>query len=61
MEGASIEKALGRIEAALARVENAASREPMADQELAARHERLRTAVAQSLRQLDTLLAGQVP
>ena len=59
MEGASIEKALERIEAALTRVEHAASREPMADHELAARHERLRTAVTQSLQQLDTLLAGQ--
>jgi hypothetical protein len=61
MEGASIEKALGRIEAALTRVENAASREPRADHELAARHERLRVAVTQSLEQLDGLLAGQVP
>jgi hypothetical protein len=61
MEGASIENALGRIEAALTRIENAASRRPHADPELADRHERLRTAVGQSLRQLDALLGGQRP
>jgi uncharacterized membrane protein YccC len=61
MEGASIEKALGRIEAALTRIENAAARVPKADHELAARHERLRAAVTQSLQQLDALLAGPDP
>jgi hypothetical protein len=64
MEGASIEKALGRIEAAVARIENAAVRTPDADLasgDLAARHERLREAVAGSLRQLDRLLAGREP
>ncbi|MCW1431133.1 hypothetical protein [Novosphingobium sp. JCM 18896] len=59
MEGASIEKALGRIEAALTRIERAASTAPKADQELAARHERLREAVTLSLHQLDSLLTGQ--
>ena len=55
-----MEKALGRIEAALTRIENAASRAPKTDEDLAARHERLRTAVTQSLQQLDSLL-GQRP
>jgi hypothetical protein len=59
MEGASIEKALGRIEAALTRIENAASRVPVADHELVARHARLHAAVTKSLQQLDTLLAGK--
>jgi hypothetical protein len=58
MEGASIDKALGRIEAALTRIENAASRTEMQDQDLAERHDRLRAAVTQSLQQLDTLLSG---
>jgi hypothetical protein len=60
MEGASIEKALDRIEAALTRIENAASRAAKPDDELAARHERLRGAVMQSLQQLDGVL-GQRP
>ena len=59
MEGASIEIALGRIEAALTRIENAADRFTVQDQELAERHDRLRSAVTQSLQQLDTLLSGQ--
>lgn len=64
MEGAPVEKALGRIEAALTRIENAAARSPApsmdpTSQDLADRHERLRDAVTQSLRQLDTLLASQ--
>ena len=59
MEGASIEKALGRIEAALTRIENAASHATGPDGELAAKHERLRSAVTQSLQQLDSLLGRQ--
>jgi hypothetical protein len=59
MEGASIEKALERIEAALTRIENAASSVSIPNDELAERHARLRAAVAQSLQQLDGLLAGQ--
>jgi hypothetical protein len=59
MEGASIELALDRIEAALARIENAASRDATSQDDLAERHQRLRAAVAQSLRQLDGLLGGQ--
>jgi hypothetical protein len=56
MEGASIELALDRIDAALIRLEDAASRAPAPDPALAARHETLRAAVSQSLRQLDELL-----
>jgi len=59
MDGGSIDQALNRIEAALARLENAAARPNPADEALRARHERLRAAVTQSLRQLDELLAGQ--
>jgi len=59
MDGGSIEKALDRIERALARLENAAARPNPAEQALRARHERLRAAVTQSLRQLDDLLASQ--
>ena len=61
MEGASIEKALGRIEAALTRIETAASQTAMQDEGLAERHDRLRAAVTQSLQQLDRLLAEQQP
>lgn len=64
MDGGSFENALGRIEAAIARIERAASQpaaaQPSAvDAELLARHEKLRAAVGQSLRQLDDLLASQ--
>jgi hypothetical protein len=59
MDGGSVEKALDRIEEALARIERAAAQPSPADEALRARHERLRTAVTQSLRQLDELLASQ--
>jgi hypothetical protein len=63
MDGSSTESALARIDAALARIEAAASRPRDAgassDGELAAKHDRLRAAVAQSLRQIDGLIAGQ--
>ena len=59
MNGGSIENALDRIEAAIARIERAAARPAEADEALRARHERLRSAVTQSLRQLDELLANQ--
>lgn len=58
MDGATIENALERIEAALARIENAAHRPAEVAAELEARHDRLKSAVAQSLRQLDELLGG---
>jgi hypothetical protein len=59
MDAANCENALERIEAALIRIENAADRPAAAAEDLRARHERLRVAVTQSLRQLDELLAGQ--
>ena len=63
MEGPSAEFALTRIDAALARIEAAASRPHAPDHanesELAARHERLRAAVAETLRDLDGLIGGQ--
>jgi hypothetical protein len=61
MEGSSPESALARIDAALARIEAVAARPRAAgdatDSELAAKHDRLRAAVADSLRQLDGLIA----
>jgi hypothetical protein len=59
MDGGSVDKALDRIEAALARIEGAVARPIHAEQALRTRHERLRSAVTQSLRQLDELLANQ--
>ena len=59
MEGHSPEAALARIDAALARIEAAADRPRMADSALAARHEQLRSAVAESLRALDGLIGAQ--
>ncbi len=59
MDGAHFEKALERIEAALARIENAADRPAQSAARIEARHEKLKTAVAQSLRQLDEVLAGR--
>jgi hypothetical protein len=58
MEGASVDHALDRIEAALIRLEEAASRAPKPDQALVDRHDALRAAVSDSLRQLDDLLDG---
>ncbi len=64
MEGHTPEAALERIDAALARIEAAAARarrnpEHPADEQLTARHEQLRAAVADSLRSLDGLIEGQ--
>ena len=63
MDGSTPESALARIDAALARLEAVAARPRAsggaADGDLARRHEHLRTAVAQSLRQLDGLIAEQ--
>lgn len=59
MSGGSIETALVRIEAALDRMERAAAALPADDGALRERHKRLRQAVGQSLRRLDSLLAGQ--
>jgi hypothetical protein len=59
MSGSEIQDAFARIDAALARIETASVRPPQADGELAARHERLRSAASQTLRQLDALIAEQ--
>ncbi len=59
MSGSEIQDAFARIDAALARIETAAAQAPRADGELAARHERLRSAASQTLRQLDALIAEQ--
>ena len=66
MNGDRSERAFTRIEAALARVE-AAARRPrvggnVADADtLRAKHEQLRSAVTQSLDQLDRLIGGDQP
>ena len=61
MDGDRTTRALARIEAALGRIESA-SRHPAAaapvNSHLDARHAKLMQAVAQSLRQLDELIAG---
>ncbi len=59
MEGGEIEQAFARIERALARIDSAAARSPANDSELAARHERLKAAAAQALRELDGLITEQ--
>lgn len=63
MDGSSSESALARIDAAIARLEAVAARPRAAgesgDSELAAKHDRLRAAVAQSLRQIDGLIGRQ--
>ena len=59
MNGGSPENALDRIEAAIARIENAARQPADGDSDLLARHERLKSSVAQTLGQLDDLIAGQ--
>ena len=53
------EQALNRLEAAIARIERAARPVATSDSGLAERHEQLRSAVARSLRQLDTLIESQ--
>ena len=63
MNGGTAQQAFDRIDSALARLESMAGRlsgQPSTgDGELRERHERLRVAVSESLRQLDTLLAAQ--
>lgn len=55
MDEGQIEQAVARIEAALARLEHAAE----APADLLRRHERLKASVAQSLDEIDKLIAGQ--
>ena len=56
-----MDNSLARIEAALARIEAASARPGGGDAALRARHDRLREAVGQSLRDLDQLIAGRTP
>lgn len=62
MTGDRVSQALARIEAAAQRIEAASARpappSAQSDAALAARHERLRKAVSQSLQQLDLLIEG---
>jgi len=62
MEGSSPESALARIDAAIVRLQAVAASPPAAsapaDGDLAARHQALRSAVAQALGQLDGLIGG---
>ncbi|HVR91713.1 MAG TPA: hypothetical protein VHG29_11570 [Novosphingobium sp.] len=61
MDGDRTTRAWARIDAALARIESAARRpasQTDADSNVAARHAKLKQAVAHSLRQLDELIAG---
>ena len=62
MSGAQTDQTLVRLDAAITRIEAALTRPVLrpvaeADQALAARHETLRQAVAESLRDLDGLIA----
>jgi len=56
MSGEAIDNALSRMEAALARIERAAIQAPADDTDLVHRHDLLRAAVGESLRELDALL-----
>ena len=55
MSADRVEQALARIEAAAARIEVGTARAG----KLGARHAELRQAVSQSLREIDSLIAGQ--
>ena len=57
MNGAALDQIFDRMDAALARIEAAASRPASGDSELASKNEQLRAAAAQTLRQLDALIA----
>ena len=57
MDGAALNLIFDRIDAALARIDAIASRAPQGDGQLTVRHEQLRAAAAQTLRQLDALIA----
>lgn len=59
MDGDAVESALQRIEAAIGRIERTVSTAHAPDSELRARHQRLREAVAQSLRELDQVIADR--
>ena len=57
MDGAALNLLFDRIDAALARIDAIALRAPQGDDQLTVRHEQLRAAAAQTLRQLDALIA----
>ncbi len=57
MDGAALNLIFDRIDAALARIDAAASRAPQGNDQLSVRHEQLRAAAAQTLRQLDVMIA----
>ena len=64
MDEASVNQALDRIEAALARIEAASGEAAHAAREhadLARRHHNLKASVAQSLGELDAILARRKP
>jgi 2-methylisocitrate lyase-like PEP mutase family enzyme len=61
MNGDQAEAALARIEAALARIEAAAARRKQAQADLAARHDALKSAVAETLGDLDELIGSSSP
>ncbi|MET0588641.1 MAG: hypothetical protein ABWZ75_08980 [Novosphingobium sp.] len=58
MEGPRVDQALSRIETALSRIAAVTDRLGDGDPELAARHEALRGAVGDALKQLDTLIGS---
>ena len=59
MTGERTTAALARIDAAVARIDRAAARVGEQGRELARRHDHLRSAVAQTLHDLDLLIAQQ--
>jgi len=59
MTGERTEQALARIQAALARIEQATPRAEAASRAVAERHEHLRAAVAETLRDLDILIGDK--
>ncbi len=59
MTGEKTETALARIDAAVARINEATNRVGTRGAELARRHDHLRSAVAQTLHDLDLLIAEQ--
>ena len=54
-----MDQALSRIEAALSRIAAAADRLGNGDPDLAARHDALRAAVGDTLKELDTLIGSR--
>lgn len=59
MSSERTEQALARIDAALARIQNAAAQAETAVGEQARRHDVLRQAVAETVRDLDILIGGR--